>query len=169
MNSRYLNGARRAFVIGGGALLLAGVPFGAAARTGQRRVIVVGGALAEIVYALDAQSTPQGVLVATDTTCTFPAAASALPKVGYQRALSAEGLLSLRPDLILASSEAGPPGALSQVKQAGRRSGDVCRAPRCGLRAREDQRRFARAGCRRRGATHFWLASTSNGEPRETP
>jgi iron complex transport system substrate-binding protein len=82
-------------------------------------VIVVGGALAEIVYALDAQSNARGVLVATDTTCTFPAAASALPKVGYQRALSAEGLLSLRPDLILASSEAGPPNVLSQVKQAG--------------------------------------------------
>ncbi|SDI46095.1 heme/hemin ABC transporter substrate-binding protein [Paraburkholderia phenazinium] len=114
-----VNGARRAFVFGSGALLLAGMSLRANALSGPRRVIVVGGALAEIVYALDAQANARGVLVATDTTCTFPAAAGALPKVGYQRALSAEGLLSLRPDLILASSEAGPPNVLSQVKQAG--------------------------------------------------
>ncbi|HZZ10053.1 MAG TPA: ABC transporter substrate-binding protein [Paraburkholderia sp.] len=119
MKRARVNGARRAVVFGAGAMLLAGVPLRAAAQRTQRRVIVVGGALAEIVYALDAQSNPRGVLVATDTTCTFPAAANALPKVGYQRALSAEGLLSLRPDLILASSEAGPPNVISQVKQAG--------------------------------------------------
>ncbi|RDK00334.1 heme/hemin ABC transporter substrate-binding protein [Paraburkholderia lacunae] len=119
MNSGRVNGARRAIVLGSGALLFTGMPLRANARGRQRRVIVVGGALAEIVYALDAQANARGVLVATDTTCTFPAAAGALPKVGYQRALSAEGLLSLRPDLILASSEAGPPNVLSQVKQAG--------------------------------------------------
>lgn len=119
MNSGRVKGPRRAFVFGGAALLLAGISMRADAQRGQRRVIVVGGALAEIVYSLDAQANARGVLVATDTTCTFPAAAGALPKVGYQRALSAEGLLSLRPDLILASSEAGPPNVLSQVKQAG--------------------------------------------------
>ncbi|MGF6773643.1 iron complex transport system substrate-binding protein [Paraburkholderia sp. GAS199] len=119
MNTTRVNRPRRALLLGGGALLLAGLPWAASAQARQRRVIVVGGALGEIVYALDAQSNARGVLVATDTTCTFPAAARALPKVGYQRSLSAEGLLSLRPDLILASSEAGPPNVLTQVKQAG--------------------------------------------------
>jgi iron complex transport system substrate-binding protein len=119
MNPGQESAARRAFVFGGGALLLCGISLRANAQRGQRRVIVVGGALAEIVYALDAQANARGLLVATDTTCTFPAAAGALPKVGYQRALSAEGLLSLQPDLILASSEAGPPNVLSQVKNAG--------------------------------------------------
>jgi iron complex transport system substrate-binding protein len=80
-----------------------------------RRVVVIGGALAEIVYALGANAR----LVGTDTTCTFPDAARRLPKVGYQRALSAEGLLSLRPDLVLASAEAGPPAVLTQIKDAG--------------------------------------------------
>jgi iron complex transport system substrate-binding protein len=113
-----MNQNRRKVVLGG-AMLLAGALHTRAQAQASRRVIVVGGALAEIVYALGAQSGANGTLVATDTTCTYPDAARALPKVGYQRALSAEGLLSLRPDLILASAEAGPPGVLSQVQKAG--------------------------------------------------
>ncbi|WGS54831.1 ABC transporter substrate-binding protein [Paraburkholderia sp. D15] len=105
-------------MLGGGALLLGAFAPGAFAQP-PRRVIVVGGALAEIIYALGAQGNASSVLVGADTTCSYPAAARALPKVGYQRALSAEGLLSLRPDLILASAEAGPPNVLAQVKQAG--------------------------------------------------
>src|ERR1700722_3312080 len=98
MNRERFDGQRRKVLIGGVALL-AGTVQGHALAQAPRRVIVVGGALAEVV----------STLVATDTTCTYPAAARELPKVGYQRALSAEGLLSLRPDLILASAEAGPP------------------------------------------------------------
>ena len=79
------------------------------------RVISVGGAITEIVFRLDAQQ----MLVATDTTSTFPDAALALPKVGYQRALSAEGLLALSPTLVLAGSDAGPPAALQQLAAAG--------------------------------------------------
>jgi iron complex transport system substrate-binding protein len=79
------------------------------------RVIVIGGALAEIVYALDKSTT----LVATDTSCTFPAAVLKLPKVGYQRTLSAEGVLSMHPNLILTSAEAGPPGVIQQIRQTG--------------------------------------------------
>jgi iron complex transport system substrate-binding protein len=109
-------------MLGSGALLLGALAPGAFAQP-PRRVIVVGGALAEIIYALGAEGgserSASSVLVGADTTCSYPAAARALPKVGYQRALSAEGLLSLRPDLILASAEAGPPNVLAQVKQAG--------------------------------------------------
>jgi iron complex transport system substrate-binding protein len=119
MNRERFNGQRRKLLIGGGVMLVAGALQGRALAQSQRRVIVVGGALAEVVYALGAQAGAHGTLVATDTTCTYPAAARELPKVGYQRALSAEGLLSLRPDLILASAEAGPPGVLSQVQKAG--------------------------------------------------
>ncbi|MCG3102281.1 ABC transporter substrate-binding protein, partial [Enterobacter sp. DRP3] len=80
---------------------------------------VIGGALAETAFALGGAETPRYRLVGADTTCTYPDAAKRLPKVGYQRALSAEGLLSLRPDLVLASAEAGPPTAIAQVKGAG--------------------------------------------------
>jgi iron complex transport system substrate-binding protein len=81
----------------------------------QRDVIVIGGGLTEIVYALGAESR----LAAVDTTSMFPPAALALPKVGYQRSLSAEGVLSLKPKLILAAGEAGPPAALAQIRSAG--------------------------------------------------
>jgi len=79
------------------------------------RVVVIGGALAECVYALGAQDR----LVGADTTCTYPAATASLPKVGYQRALSTEGILSLRPTLVLTSQEAGPPTVFTQLRDTG--------------------------------------------------
>ncbi|MGZ2746464.1 heme/hemin ABC transporter substrate-binding protein [Burkholderia stagnalis] len=99
---------------------LAGVlPGRGHAQAPAKRVVVIGGALAETAFALGGADTPGFRLVGADTTCTYPDAARRLPKVGYQRALSAEGLLSLRPDLVLASAEAGPPAVLAQVKRAG--------------------------------------------------
>jgi iron complex transport system substrate-binding protein len=59
------------------------------------------------------------LLVGADTTSLYPAVAERLPRVGYQRALSAEGLLSLAPGLILASEDAGPPAVIDQIKRAG--------------------------------------------------
>lgn len=120
MKSAYTDAARRRILLcSGGALLLGTLAPVTRANGAARRVITIDGALAEAVYALDAQDGARSTLVATDTTCTYPEAARRLPKVGYQRALSAEGLLSLRPDLILACAEAGPPGVLTQVRQAG--------------------------------------------------
>lgn len=86
-----------------------------AAAGGVARVVSVGGALTEIVYALGAES----VLVGTDTTSLYPDAAQRTTKVGYARSLSAEGVLSLRPTVLLASSEAGPPTVLAQLQSAG--------------------------------------------------
>ncbi len=79
------------------------------------RVISVGGSLTEIVYAIGADT----LLVGSDTTSYYPAAANSLPKVGYQRALSAEGILSLNPDLLILSEESGPPAILKQLQSAG--------------------------------------------------
>ncbi len=80
-----------------------------------KRIITIGGSLTEIVYALEAQS----LLVGSDTTSYYPKAAESLPKVGYQRTLSAEGILSLQPDLIIATEEAGPPVVLKQLQSTG--------------------------------------------------
>ncbi|MEX0582565.1 MAG: ABC transporter substrate-binding protein, partial [Sneathiella sp.] len=80
-----------------------------------KRVVSVGGALTEAVYALGAGE----LIVGSDTTSYYPEAAAASPKVGYQRALSAEGILSLNPDLVLMTDEAGPPPVLAQLKSAG--------------------------------------------------
>lgn len=79
------------------------------------RIITIGGALTEIVYELEAQD----LLVGNDTTSYYPAEAEKLPKVGYQRALSAEGILSLNPDLVILTEEAGPPPVLKQLESAG--------------------------------------------------
>lgn len=86
-----------------------------AADPGAPRVVTVGGALTEIVYALGAEA----LLVGTDTTSLYPEAARATPKVGYARALSAEGVLSLRPTVLIATAEAGPPAVLAQLEAAG--------------------------------------------------
>ena len=79
------------------------------------RIVSVGGSLTEIVYALGAEE----LLVGSDTTSYYPPAAEDLPKVGYQRSLSAEGILSLNPDLLILSEESGPPTVLKQLESAG--------------------------------------------------
>ncbi len=79
------------------------------------RLVTVGGGITEVVYALGAQDQ----LVGTDTTSLFPEAAQKTPKVGYMRQLSAEGLLALRPQALVASSDAGPPVVLDQIRSAG--------------------------------------------------
>lgn len=80
------------------------------------RLITIGGAVTETVFALGAGDQVVGI----DQTSTYPAKAiSALPQVGYARALAAEGLLSLRADLLIAGPEAGPETSLQQVEAAG--------------------------------------------------
>lgn len=76
------------------------------------RIVSVGGALTEIVFALDAQ----GKLAGVDTTSVYPEAAAKLPQVGYQRSLAAEGILAMNPDLVLLTTDAGPPAAIQQIK-----------------------------------------------------
>ncbi|CAM3343586.1 hemin ABC transporter substrate-binding protein [Paracoccus nototheniae] len=81
----------------------------------QDRVLAIGGSVTEIVHALG-----QGDrLVGRDSTSTFPPQVTALPDVGYMRALSPEGVLSVAPDLILAEDGAGPPEAVAVLEQAG--------------------------------------------------
>lgn len=79
------------------------------------RIVSVSGSLTEIVYALGAEQQ----LVGTDTTSLYPAAAQRTPKVGYMRQLSAEGLLSLRPDAVIGTTDAGPSVVMAQIHSAG--------------------------------------------------
>lgn len=80
-----------------------------------QRIVTLGGSVTEIVVALGAE----GRLIGRDTTSTWPETVRSLPDVGYVRALSAEGVLSLGPDLILAESGAGPKEAVEVLKAAG--------------------------------------------------
>lgn len=86
---------------------------GAAADLPQRWVSA-GGSLSEWVSALGGESK----LVGVDTTSQHPQTLKALPSIGYQRSLSAEGILSLRPDILIGTEEMGPPPVLAQVKAA---------------------------------------------------
>jgi heme transport system substrate-binding protein len=78
------------------------------------RVISIGSDVTEIVYALGQDKR----LVAVDESSVYPAATRALPQVGYLRTLSAEGILSLKPDLIVAAAHAGPAAVMEQLADA---------------------------------------------------
>lgn len=77
-----------------------------------QRIVSVGGTITEILYALRAQDR----IVAVDSTSFYPADATSKPDVGYMRALSAEGILAQKPDLILAEEGSGPPPVLDILR-----------------------------------------------------
>ena len=92
-------------------LLLAALPLMASAAA--ERIITLGGDVSEIAWALGAG--PQ--MVARDSTSTWPGEVQKLPDVGYVRQLNAEGILSLRPTLVLASAQAQPSLVLKKVEE----------------------------------------------------
>ena len=94
-------------------LALAGGPAGA--QDTPQRVVTLGSDVTEIVHALGEGKR----LVGRDATSIFPEEANALPNVGYFRQLGAEGVLSLKPDLILAATLAGPAETLKQIEGTG--------------------------------------------------
>ncbi|MEM9909270.1 MAG: ABC transporter substrate-binding protein [Pseudomonadota bacterium] len=78
------------------------------------RVLSLGGSITEIIYALGEENR----LIARDTTSSFPPEVEELPDVGYLRALSPEGVLSVSPDLVIAEEGAGPPEAIAVLDAA---------------------------------------------------
>jgi len=79
------------------------------------RIVTLGGSVTEIVFALGLGDQ----VVAVDASSDFPARVTELPQVGYYRTLSAEGLLSLKPDLILGTEASGPPPVIDLLRRAG--------------------------------------------------
>ena len=80
-----------------------------------KKIVSVGGSATEIVYALGEGANVVGV----DTSSVYPEEATKLPQVGYQRQLSAEGVISLKPSIVIMLPEAGPPAAIKQIEDAG--------------------------------------------------
>jgi heme transport system substrate-binding protein len=79
------------------------------------RIVSVGGAVTEILYALGLEQR----VVAVDTTSIYPPRAAAeKPNVGYMRQLSAEGVLGLGPSLVLATEGSGPKGTIAVLEAA---------------------------------------------------
>ncbi|MFG2781511.1 hemin ABC transporter substrate-binding protein [Streptomyces prunicolor] len=79
-----------------------------------RRIVPLSGSLSEIVFTLGLGDR----VVARDITATFQQAAK-LPLVTRNHDVSAESVLSLRPDLVLAETTTGPSEAMGQIRAAG--------------------------------------------------
>lgn len=83
--------------------------------TPPNKVVTLGGTVTEIVYQLGLGEK----LIGTDLSSIYPPAATKLPRVGYYRSLPLEGLISLNPDTILASEQAGPTQVLQRIETLG--------------------------------------------------
>ena len=76
------------------------------------RLVVISQTYNEIIWALGAQDRVVGV----DLSSTYPPDVKRVQTVGYHRALSAEGILSLRPTAIIHDNNIGPPQVVEQLK-----------------------------------------------------
>lgn len=106
---------RRAVPLAAAVLALATFPALADPHPDARRIVAIGGSVTEFIFAMGQADR----LVARDATSSMPPEAMALPDVGYMRQLSAEGVLSVRPDLIIAEEGAGPPETIALLKSSG--------------------------------------------------
>src|SRR6267154_5755414 len=96
------------------ATLLAGCRFANQEQGEHReRPVSLSKQYSEIIYALGAEKD----LVAVDLSSTYPPEIKSLPTVGYHRALSAEGILSVKPTLILHDDNLVPEHVLRQLEQ----------------------------------------------------
>lgn len=80
---------------------------------GNPRIVSIGGANTEIIHELGLHP----YLVGIDTSSNYPQSITHLPNVGYARALSLEGVLSLRPTHVLSTDMAGPAHVLESIKK----------------------------------------------------
>jgi iron complex transport system substrate-binding protein len=80
------------------------------------RIVPLSGDIAEIVYDLGLA----GNVVGTDVSAVYPEGQwDTLPKIGFERQLAAEGILSLSPTVVIGKEQAGPPEVLDQIREAG--------------------------------------------------
>lgn len=87
----------------------------ATAPMAPQRIITLNGTLTEVVSALGLGD----LIVGTDVTSKYPEAVNALPKLGHDRGIRAEGILSLSPDLVMANEGQLEPAVEGQIRQAG--------------------------------------------------
>lgn len=79
------------------------------------RLVTLSGTLTEVVSALGFESNIVGV----DVTSTFPESVLKLPKAGHTRNLSAEGVLSMNPNVVFAYEDEINPELQQQLSAAG--------------------------------------------------
>jgi iron complex transport system substrate-binding protein len=81
----------------------------------ERRIVSVSKQINEFIFAIGADDD----LVAVDLTSIYPPEIKKLPTVGYHRALSAEGIISMKPTVFLTDGNVGPDAVLDQLKKVG--------------------------------------------------
>ena len=79
----------------------------------DERYVVISPIYNEIIWALGAQDKVVGI----DLSTTYPPEVKNVQTVGYHRALSAEGILSLHPTAIIHDNNIGPPQVVQQIQQ----------------------------------------------------
>ena len=79
------------------------------------RIVCVSKQLNEMIFALGEGHD----IVAVDLSSTYPDSAKLLPNVGYHRMLNAEGIISMKPDIVLHDNDMGPANVLPQLEKAG--------------------------------------------------
>ena len=94
-------------------LFIAGLTFYSKAQ--PKRIVTLNGALTETVDALGLGKN----IVAVDVTSTYPTYVNTLPKVSKNRSVSAEGLISFNPDIVLAPDGSVSKEIESQITAAG--------------------------------------------------
>ncbi|PZX62856.1 heme/hemin ABC transporter substrate-binding protein [Hydrotalea sandarakina] len=80
-----------------------------------KRIVSVSKQITEMLFALGKGKD----IVACDLTSSYPDSAKLLPKVGYHRLLSTEGIVSMRPDVVVYSPNIGPATVIPQLQQVG--------------------------------------------------
>jgi iron complex transport system substrate-binding protein len=85
----------------------------APANSQGERYVVISPIYNEIIWALGAQDKVVGI----DLSTTYPPEVKNVQTVGYHRALSAEGILSLHPTAIIHDNNIGPPQVVQQLQQ----------------------------------------------------
>jgi len=85
----------------------------AATEAKDARYVVISPIYNEIIWALGAQNTVVGI----DLSTTYPPEVKNVQTVGYHRALSAEGILSLHPTAVIHDNNIGPPQVVQQLQQ----------------------------------------------------
>lgn len=84
----------------------------AATDSKDARYVVISPIYNEIIWALGAQDHVVGI----DLSTTYPPDVKKVQTVGYHRALSAEGILSLHPTAIIHDGNIGPPNVIQQLQ-----------------------------------------------------
>ena len=84
----------------------------APANAAAERYVVISPIYNEIIWALGAQDSVVGV----DLSSTYPPEIKNVQTVGYHRALSAEGILSLHPTAVIQDGNVGPPQVIEQLQ-----------------------------------------------------